>query len=246
MKKITLLVLAFSFGVTFQGQSQTTMTQNTDQILVPGGVSCPGGDNEWYRQYDFVVTPTPYTGNVLLLGAEFAIEAIDGDEDITVNVYDWTGQVFPIGFDSLNPPPVLATATFTVGLGDVGTIVPVTFDVPATVSDDANIILQFVQPTVSGNGLFLGVTVEETDFSYISSVQCAITGEPVTFDSIDFPDAHTLLNLVVDQGLAAGDNIADLISVYPNPAQDVLNVNIPASIEVSSSALYEERTLVYN
>jgi len=238
MKKITLLALAFAFGISFQTEAQTTMTQNTDQVLVPGGVSCGGGDNAWYREYDFFVTPTPYT-NVSVEGVEFGIEAIDFDEELTVNVYDWSGAAFPGGFDSTNPPAPIATQTVMATTGDVGTIITVDFDTPATVAADANLVVQIVQPTISGNGLFLGSTAEETKISWISSDNCGISGEPTSMDDVGFPDAHHVINLIVDEALAVGDQIEDIVSVYPNPTTSVLNVNVPSNVEIVSASLVD-------
>ncbi len=239
MKKITLFALALVAGFAFQVQAQEiTLTQNTDQVLVPGGVSCGGGDNQWYREYDFGSDPTPYAAP-LLVGVQFGIEAIDFDEDITVNVYDFTGSVFPNGFDSTNPGTPVATGTASVGPGSIGALVRIDFDVPAAVTNVQNFIVQIVQPTASGNFMFLGVTAQETKVSWISSGTCGIVGEPVTMDAVGFPDAHHVINLIIDQALAVGDNLAELASIFPNPMNDLLNVKLPGNVEVTSASLVD-------
>src|SRR5690606_32074441 len=39
--------------------------------------------------------------------------------------------------------------------------------------------------------------------------------------------------------LSVGDNLTSLISVYPNPASDILNVKVPASIEITNVNMYD-------
>lgn len=36
-----------------------------------------------------------------------------------------------------------------------------------------------------------------------------------------------------------GDNLAEMIAIYPNPTTDVLNLNIPSNLEVSSVSMYD-------
>jgi hypothetical protein len=58
-------------------------------------------------------------------------------------------------------------------------------------------------------------------------------------DPVGFPDAHHFINLIVDSFLAVGDNLADLVSIYPNPATTRLNIDVPANIDILSVDLYD-------
>lgn len=46
-------------------------------------------------------------------------------------------------------------------------------------------------------------------------------------------------NLTDEPAASIGDNLAEMIAVYPNPTTDVLNLNIPSSIEVTNVAMYD-------
>ncbi|MFT7073939.1 T9SS type A sorting domain-containing protein [Patiriisocius sp. Uisw_017] len=237
MKKITFLALAFIGSIAFQAQAQeVVMTQNEDDVQVPGGVSCGGGDNAYYRAYDLSNGDQPYSPQVLLVGAEFGVENIDGDDELTVNIYQVSS--FPDGFDSTATPDLLASASVTVGLDDVGTVVRVVFDNPPTVDQDAIIAVQLNQGE-TGLNYFPAVTGGATADSYITSVVCDIVGTPVSYADIGFPDSHTILNLVVDMALGVNDVALSQVSIFPNPAQNVINVNVPGSIEIERVAMYD-------
>lgn len=46
-------------------------------------------------------------------------------------------------------------------------------------------------------------------------------------------------NLTDEPAASIGDNLAEMIAVYPNPTTDVLNLNIPSNIEVTNVAMYD-------
>lgn len=236
MKKITFLALAFIGGLTYQAQAQEViLTQNTDEILLTGGVSCGGGDNSFYRAYDLASGDNPYDP-ALLVGARFAVEAIDGDEEITLNVYEVTS--FPDGFDSTAPPAVLTTGTITVGVDDIGTIVTAMFDEPVSASGDAIIVVELFQD-LTANQFFPGVTAEETAMAFITSINCGIEGTPQSYDAIGFPDSRIVLDLIVDMALGTDDVALSQISIFPSPASELLNINVPSSIELEGATLYD-------
>jgi hypothetical protein len=236
MKKITLLISAILITFSFyNSEAQIVLTQNTDQVFVPGGVSCGGGDNQWYRQYVLPGEAIPYT-NAIIVGAEFGIEAIDGPEDLTVSVY-LGSPGFPSGFPGSYT--LLDQTVVTVDLADAGNKVIVSFTGGATVDTSVDtIVVEINQPTVSGNGVFLGVTAEETQPNWIASTECGVT-TPTVMDAIGFPDAHHMINLVVDESLSVGDQLSEVSSIYPNPMTDVLNIKVPANVEITKATLYD-------
>ncbi len=225
------LVASFAYQATAQ-DAEIILSQNTDETFIPGGVSCGGSDNWWLREYD--LTGEGITTDVMLTGLEFGVEAADFDQELEFYAFDYVG--FPTGFDITNPPAAVASGFITVGPGDVGTKIRATFDTPAQVAATATIVVAVVQPGASGNFLFLAVTAADTKESYLASEGCAIT-EPQTVTAIGFPGAKHLINLVVDDALTVGESLADKVSVYPNPATTVLNINLPSNVEVKSSSL---------
>src|SRR5690554_272935 len=46
-------------------------------------------------------------------------------------------------------------------------------------------------------------------------------------------------NMSNEPKVSVGDNIAEMVSIYPNPTTDVFNIQLPASVEVISSSLVD-------
>lgn len=82
-----------------------------------------------------------------------------------------------------------------------------------------------------------GVEILVGDLYGGTALEQVVVGGTVSGDAGMFFD-----NIVIEDGdttLAVGDNIADLVSVFPNPATDVLNVRIPSDVTVTSSSLFD-------
>ena len=48
-----------------------------------------------------------------------------------------------------------------------------------------------------------------------------------------------ILNAVLSPELGVGNNELSQVSIFPNPASDVLNIKTPATVEVNSVAIYD-------
>lgn len=227
----------FMASVAVQAQSGTevVLSQNTDEVFLNTGVSCPGGDN-WYMR-DYKLSEEGVTEDVMVVGIQFAVQNLSFAEELEVYAYDYAG--FPGGFDILNPPTAIASATVEVGPADIGIKKTVYFDTPVQVSASSNVIVAVVQPFISGNQLFLAATAAETKTSYLAAENCGITEPAPVGDVGDFEDARHLINLVVDTTLSVNDVLAGNVSVYPNPSSDVFNVQLPSNVVVNSSSLVD-------
>lgn len=240
MKKNTLLhgtfLIAFFFGIGSQAQSpevEIILSQNISLILLPiGGLSCPGGDTQWYREY--VLNEEGITCPVVLKSVEFGVQAIDATTELQVFAYDY--EDFPDGFDISNPPTPLASGTVTVGPSDVGSFVRGSFDIPAVVSQTTTVVVSVVQP-VDGVNFYLGITESETKPSFISSAQC---GPSTSISTVDygFPDSRHLINLIVDTELSITEQAVENFTIYPNPVKAALNVSI-APLTIKDIAVYD-------
>lgn len=234
MKKITLIMSLFMASVAVQAQTEIVLSQNTDEVFLNTGVSCPGGDN-WYMR-DYKLSEEGVTTDVKVVGVQFAVQNLSFAEELEVYAYDYAG--FPGGFDILNTPTPIASATVEVGPADIGIKKTVYFDTPVQVSADSNIIVAVVQPFISGNQLFMAATAGETKPSYLAAENCGIT-EPETVGAVGFPDAKHFINLIVDTTLSVNEVLAGNVSVYPNPSSDVFNVQLPSNVVVNSSSLVD-------
>ncbi len=241
MKTITLLhvtfLIAFFLGIRSQAQSpelEIVLSQNISQVLLPiGGLSCAGGDNQWYREY--ILDEEGINSPVALMSVEFGVQAIDATTELQVFAYDY--EEFPDGFDISNPPTPIASGTVTIGPSDIGTYVRAIFDTPAVVTENTTVVVSLVQPTVDGVNFFLGVTESETKPSFFSSAECG-TSPPISMIDMGFPDSRHLLNLVVDNELSVAEQAVENFTVYPNPAKNILNVSL-APLTVEDIAIYD-------
>ncbi len=232
---LTLLVI---FYIGWAGNAQTpeveiVLSQNISLILLPiGGLTCPGGDTQWYREY--ILDEEGITGPVVLKSVEFGVQAIDATTELQVFAYDY--EDFPDGFDISNPPTPLASGTVTVGPSDVGNFVRGSFDIPAVVTENTTVVVSVVQ-LVDGVNFFLGITESETKPSFISSAQCG-PSTPQSMIDQGFPDSRHLLNLVVDNELSVAEQTIENFTLFPNPVKDVLNLSL-FPLTVNDIAIYD-------
>ncbi|MCW5519297.1 T9SS type A sorting domain-containing protein [Aureitalea sp. L0-47] len=262
MKKITLILSAIvlsAVGVNAQSnvgpspyESNPTQGYSEMQVLshTPGAtlqngaVACAdtGGagttTNSWFRSY--VPADFGFSGDFEVQGLQLAHTYTDVTGDgapINVNINAWTSDmVFPMGSFTL-----LTSAALQGDASSADAVLDLSFDAPAVVDASTEVIVEFFV----SDGVAIGKDVRiyntadpETAPSYLASVDCGIN-DPVTTASIGFPDERIVLNLVGDEALAVDDNIADLVTVYPNPASNVLNVSVPSNIEVINASLYD-------
>ena len=251
MKKFTLLIASFLFS--FGMHAQQTLSHSVAQTSDNGGVACASdpddtqntgdegvSDNLLYRAY----TPSDFgfTGDFDAMGVSFIAEFTDvGGSDPTV-----TNSVKLLTSDQTFPNGTLtevASKNFDVSAADDGTQFDVMFDNPVTFDASTELIVAVdIQeaPAPPNNYDFrIGVNdAGEDDPSYISSTGCGIA-DPTTFADINFPDNHIILNLLGDENLSADEFSLSDVSVYPNPASDVLNIDIPSNIDVKNTNLYD-------
>ncbi len=235
MKKITLLTLAMIASVCMN--AQITVSHSLDTATIEAGVACgvSGGataQNNWWRSY--ILDDFSITGNFSVNNFEFGVGQVDfGDAGLVLNLYS-SDATFPTGTLTL-----IGTAVTTVTAAEVGTLVLLPLDTPAVVDSFDEIVVELIGLDDDVVAFRIGQnTLGETGDSYLSADDCGIT-DPTPIPLIGAFDDDIILNLEGDNIAAVGDNISDLASVFPNPANDVLNVNIPSTIEVSSANLYD-------
>jgi Secretion system C-terminal sorting domain len=254
MKKITFLAAMLMGVATF---AQTTLSHSEDNTVVASGsVACVSNpdqipangdefttDNQFWRSY----TPAAFgeTGNLEVSAAEFFITFTDiGGTNPTISaiVTIWsTDAAFPSG--TLTE---IATQNVDITPADDGEKITATFDTPAIVSADDEVVVSVAFLEAPEAPMNYDVRIGINDLgqdapSYLSSTACGITN-PTDTAAIGggFPDNHLILDLIVDEVvLGINDNLADAVSIFPNPTTDVLNVSIPSNVEVKSVALFD-------
>ncbi|WP_019037335.1 T9SS type A sorting domain-containing protein [Psychroflexus tropicus] len=234
--------------------AQQTLSHSESDIVLSGGVAClsdptdgqPGSgdefisDNIFYRAY----TPSEfgYSGDFQAQGISFYARFVDigGTNPTiinTVRLYT-SSDVFPAG--TLTE---IASKDFEVSAADNNQLLEIIFDEAVIVDASTELIVAVDisegRPAPNNYDFRIGVNdLGESAPSYLSSTACGLT-TPSTFASIGFPDNHIILNLLGDTFLNSSEFLANSVSIFPNPAKDIINLEIPSSIEFTSGTLYD-------
>lgn len=239
MKKITLLLAAVA--VSFAGLSQTTVTHNNSETLVDGlGLTCQSGG----------ITTEGFDGGAYDLATDFGISGDFSVSEVTFGVdevLNAPGDAYTISvniFTTDNGSPagvltLLGSENVVVSSADDLTVVSVPFTTAAVVpaGEVMMVELAFVDDTQTGFRLG-GSDVMANDDSWIKSDPCGLATYD-TYVNLGFADRWHIVSAIGDEVLGVNDNIAELVSVFPNPAQEILNVAIPSNIEVRSAQLFD-------
>lgn len=238
MKKITLLLIAFAVGFSTMAQ---TITHNNDQTIVDGlGLTCQSSgittDNQLAGVFD-LTNDFAITGAWAISEVQFGVDEVIGAPGdvypISINVYttdsgDPNGNLTLIGSQS----HVLSSA-------DDLTVVSVPFATAAVAPDGAVLV---VEVAVINDGITSfrlgGNDVAANDDSWIFAVDCGTT-QYETYATLGFADRWMVLNVIGADASGVNEELAGMVSVYPNPANNVLNVNIDSSLEIKKSNLFD-------
>lgn len=239
MKKITFLLLSlFALGA----NAQQTLTQSTSMTVGNTNVACNAGTqpnttssaNEYLRFFNLSasgITQSYQIDNVQFGISSLRTPTLPAGFPLTVNIYSTTSATFtPAAFPASFS--LEASETVLVQVASVGTniIVPIS----ATIPVGTNILVGLsyeTQATGSLNQIFLSANdLGQSAPNYIVAAGCGIA-IPSTMASIGYPTAHLALTINA-QNLSVKDNVLKTLAVYPNPAKDVLNFNLPQNVEL--------------
>ncbi len=235
MKKITLLVITIMLSVA--SQAQTLLTQSGDPVNVTdGGVACwdnAGGSysaNSFLRAYD--LSDFDVTGSFEITEVQYGQGSADDGKIINLNIY--TASEIDLTFAELT---LIGGTTHTSSAADDLSLIKVPLEL--TIPAGSIVVFEVNAGDSNGNAgetYFPGVNVAgETDFSYLMAEDCGIS-EPTPVGEVAGPEYY-VMNILGNQVLSVGTNLADVVSVYPSPATDVLNIKLPSSVDVKSVSL---------
>ncbi|QNJ96822.1 T9SS type A sorting domain-containing protein [Constantimarinum furrinae] len=247
MKKITLLIVALLVATVTN--AQITLSQSVDPVTIDSpGVACWSSgtgeyrDNAFARTYD--LNSFGITGDFEISAVEFGQSTADDGKSMDINIYTSDSED-------------LTTATLTL----VGT----TSQIVTSAGDNTLITTPLVQLIPAGSIVVVevfgpdeGTTVNQRFFPGFNMAgenstpwlksNGTGTGGASTGCGIEWTDANTVvagapqpyvINLVGTEILGVGDNLSELVSIYPNPTTTVLNVDLPGNVEVLSAQLYD-------
>lgn len=217
MKKIfTVLSVALLAGLNAQ---TVTLSHNVGDVITgTNSVGCPGGDNQWARVFN--LADFGITGEFTIQSGRIGVQSAGlVDETAVISVYEVDAD-FPFGEFNF-----IGTQDVTVPVGSDETFIEYTFDDPVVVPTTVQSIAVEVAVPLGAN-YFIGGTAQDAEASWLWSAQCGVT-EYTPATDIAFPDAHFYITVT---GTVAGMGTVELnsqaLSVYPNPATDVINVSL--------------------
>ena len=221
MKKITLLAAVLLASVTMN--SQTIAHNDSDEIL-GGTVACPTEPTNYIRVFD-LADEFEITTDWTITGVSFGTE-VSETADITINLYT---------ADDVDPTAAILTNIYTGTEATVDLeISEHTLTAPVTVPAGSIIVMELAE---SPDGIVYRVgsnDAGQTAPSWLSSETCGAG----TVEGFGFTN-HYIMSVTGEEALGSDTNLSEIISVYPNPATDVLNIAIPSSVDVKSVSLFD-------
>ena len=239
MKKITLMIFAMVLSIA--SYAQTLLTQSLDPVNVSeSGVACwssptTGGDgsysnNSFFRAY--VLNDFGITGSFAISEVQYGQGSADDGKLINLNIY--TADTDDLTVATLT---LIATTTHVSSAADDLSLV--TVPMIAVIPAGSIVVFEVNAPDSLGmpdQTYFPGSnTAGENDESYLMAADCLIT-VPTPVGQVATAEQY-VMNVLGDELLSVGENLAQMVSVYPNPASTVLNISLPSNVEVINATL---------
>lgn len=265
MKKITLLFVAVA--TSFIGVSQTSfvnpdaviiggsgilgtpevsqrggqimITHNNSQDITPGDeIACASAtsfrNNSIYRDFD-LAGDFGITEDFNVENAEIAIGPVSTPAGfpLTVNLYTVTGT-FPTG--TLN---LLATEVITIENSNAETLINIPINATVPVGENLIYEVMLVDDGSDTNFMRFGANLfGQTGPTYIMAVDCG-AGVPTPLTDLGLQNAIVMNILGTEGTVSIQDNLSQNVTVYPNPASDVLNISLVNGVEITNATVYD-------
>ncbi len=184
-------------------RAPVTITHSVSQNIVAGNsVTCNAGgipdENSFYRDFD-LAGDFGITDDFNVSSAEFAVEAVSGPTNLTINIYSTT-TTFPGGFPG--SATLQGTANYVSNVADAGMVVSV--PVTATIPAGAIMIYELKINAGATASWFPGSNAAgQTGVSWIKATACGITA-PTDLAAIGFPNQHMVMNIVGEEAGGGG------------------------------------------
>ena len=219
---------------------QVTITQSVDPVTVTdGGVACWSQTTLEYRENSFFraynLADFSITEDFGITSVEYGQGAADDGKLITCNIYTATSDDLTTATLTL-----VGSATHTSAAADDLTLISVALSatIPASTTTIVFETLAGDSGTNTGETFFPGInTGGENDDSYLKATECGIAA-PATATSIGFADNQYVMNVIGDVLSVDEFSLDNSISVYPNPTNNIINLDVSNAVTVKSIELY--------
>lgn len=236
MKKLLLSVVAVSAAFTMNAQldTLTEFFTGTPTLYGSTGGGYVSGNNGYgdlgkYMRFDNTMG---ITGDGTLIGAVLWLPAKNdngGSFDVVVREFNAGTLGNTLASETFTLASVdTATAALMVAEGAVGYNLAVTFSTPVAVTSASDIVVGIELPTTAGDSIAL---ISNTDGDFAGGDQYTWDlWSDNTFTAVADPSDWGLfiafgVHPVIDFVAGVTENSIE-VSVYPNPANDVLNFNL--------------------
>lgn len=229
MKKLFILLTGLVTALSF---AQTTITHSEDMETIDFVVGCAANDGTYtgYNSYSrsFVLSDFGITSDFAVTDVTFALSQLTGDLPFSL-ILSTTDAPYPNG--SLTE---LSFEAMPLTVADSETIITHTYDTPVVVPAGSELVfvleadgeLDLINWRPGGN---MG---GETAPSYLVAPACG-ANTPITFESTGFP-GHLIMSITGTTSMGTVELGGKTLSVYPNPATDVVNVSLGDGLQVQS------------
>lgn len=204
----------------FTANAQETVTlthnENPDEAAAGGSVGCPtaGATNTFSRS--FVLEDFDIDGEFEVQKVVFFLQDYVAGNDVTVRL-STTSEAYPGGY----PDSLTELAEETVTFDEDGDFQQVEVEIAATVPAGSELVVE-----IEGADFFTGGNEDgQTAPSFLMAEACGAP-EPIDVAELDFDTVAYVINVVgtADTGAGVNEALASKLSVFPNPANNVINI----------------------
>lgn len=229
MKKITLLLLCI-FSIT-TAISQTTLTHSSDPETIDAGVVCSNDDPQGitsirvFDMEEFDITTNFLTESVQW-GASSLVGAVDHQVTLALSTLD--GDI--VGGTLTE----LASVTVSVQEADAGTL----FTTPLEALVPEGSVLVFEVRYADDGATFASAGGNGAPQTAPSFADGPCVDGIVDLTEFNITTSFTM-NVIGNAILSVDENALSQISIFPNPASDVLTLRVPSTVEITGTTLYD-------
>ena len=236
MKKITLLLVAFTTSLFIN--AQVTLSHSEDPVTVDtGGVACwDSGTGEYRDNYFARAYNLPdfgIEGDFQINAVEFGVGSADDGIQVVINLYTSDSEDLSVANMEYIYDGVQA-------LGSANDLTLVTSEVDDIAPAGSIVVVEIyaMDTGVPMQRYFPGFNlIGETAPGWLKADACGIVD--YTQASSVVADQEYVINLVGETVASVNDELLAQVSVYPNPAVDVINVNVPSNVQIQNATLVD-------